>query len=261
MPDLANVIADAAAPAILSTAVVKSVNSDGTVDISMAGGAALSAQVLSSYSPSPGEPVVVARVGESLLVVLGSLRAANPSSVTFSSVTALKWNVLPALSSTANPLDIAAVSAGAWRSSDGWGGRTAPSQGAALSQDGYFYGAFFYGSGAFNDLLDKNITGLSLTLTRTSSGGSTGTVPVYAALHSSITRPSGAPGFVTSPILIGRLAPGGSGTFVLPSDWGNRLAQGTARGVGLLRLTTDDYANFASPASDPTSGKLTFSWT
>lgn len=243
--------------------IVSVIHSDGSVDLSLAGGSAVNVPVLASYTPQTGDPVLAIRVSDANLVVLGGIKTSNTTTAPFNTRTALKWNVYPAPVSgptIPNPLTINAVSSGSYRSSDKWGGRSYPVQGAYVATYGYYKGAFFYGSGAFDDLKGKTVTKITFTAGRKNEGGVISNVPVHVALHSHTSRPSGAPNYVTGAKNIGKLDRNQTDTFDLPDDWGQKLVDGKARGVGFLRLSTSDYSIYKGQPDGASQGRLVISW-
>lgn len=260
--NLADVLAGGDSQPVLTATVIK-LWPDGSVDLALLGGTASNVPVLASYTPQNGDPVLVLRVSDANLVVLGGIRTANTTTAPFNTRTSLKWNVYAAPVSgpvVPNPLTIDAVSSGSYRSADKWGGRNYPVQGAYVSTYGYYQGAFFYGSGAFSDLRGKTVTKITWTVGRKNDGGVISNVPVYAALHSHTSRPSGAPNYTTGAKNIGVLDRNQTDTFTLPDDWGQKLVDGKARGIGMLRLSTSNYSIYKGTSDGASQGRIQIYW-
>lgn len=259
--NLADVLS--ASPDSIISATVTAINADGTVTLAVLGGSAYSVPVLASYTPQTGDPVLAMRVTSANLVVLGGIRTANATTAPFNSRTAMKWNVYPTIVSgptAPNPFTVNAVSSGSYRSSDKWGGRNYPAQGAYLSQYGYYQGAFFYGSGAFADIRGKTVTKITWTVGRKNEAGVISNVPVYAALHSHVVRPGGAPNFTTGGRKIGVLDRNETDTFTLPDSWGQALVDGTAKGIGFLKLSTSNYSVYKGVPDGASQGRIVITW-
>ncbi len=251
------------------SAVVDAVNADGTVDLQYLGGTALSVPIISTYTPVAGDTVQIMRRGPASLIVLGALKAtATGGSGTVTSDLAMPWNVqaVPTVISgggSSGTLTIRPVSSGSHRSADGWGSplRDELRQGAYSSSTryGYYSGAWFYGTGAFADLKGRTVTRIQLTIRRATGSGVYAAEPIYVWTTKNAVRPSGAPYFVSK---VGeyRLAVGDTGTFTLP-DWvGQRLANGTALGLGIRYSGTSDYLAVVGRGAYVDSGRLLIDW-
>lgn len=240
------------------TAVVSSVQADGTVTVDLGGGRLVAGCLVAAWwTPSSGTPVQVARRGQDApWMVLGPTRTSNPTTVDIAVDLAFPFNVTPGTPTAANPLVMPAINAGSWRSGS-W--IDDPRQGAYTTAYGYYYGAYFYGA-ALDAVRGRSCTALTIRLSRFTSGGDGGPVPMWLALHAHPTRPGGQPYFVSEPLNVGGLAWGSVNDFPLPLAWGQALIEGRAHGIGHLYQGTANYAIMRSLAQDSTSGRLTLGW-
>ena len=237
---------------------IENINEDGTVDLTIAGGTVADVPVLGTYTPQSGEVVVALRQNAAALLVLGAVRRSNATTVNFETRFKTVWNVTASSTASSGTLTVDPVSASAYRSSDGWGGRAAAVQGAYVTRWGYYHGAYFYGAGAFNSVRGRRATSATIKLKRANTGGTISNVPVYIALHAHDTRPGGAPVYTTGAKRIGVLDRDESATFTLPTSWAQLLLDGRAKGVGVLRDTTADYSIYAAPSSS--NGRVVINW-
>lgn len=125
------------------------------------------------------------------------------------------------------------------------------------------YGLYFYGSGAFSSLTGHTVTGITMTVTRASSGGTSyGAMQLDLYLHGYATQPGSGPPTVTSgPLQSSGAAPslGATVTFSLPLSWGQALQAGTSAGVGIASPNASDYVILNGASSG--SGQLSITYT
>jgi len=254
--------------ALIVPARVDVVSTDGTVDLDMGGGAIVKAvRVLeSSWAPVGGATVEAIRRDSSSWLVLGPIRTSNPTPA-FRSELAFPWTVLPATAGgTANPLVVSAVSSRSWRPNDGW--LRADVYQGAYSGSAYWEGCAFHGAGAFSALTGRACQRFRVRLARTNDGGNIGNTRLWVAMHAHATQPTDRPLWVTSATATDtggatiQLARNTSGVFDLPPAWGQMLINGTAAGVGLLRLAAGNGEYSISPAvaTDPLMMQITLDW-
>jgi len=246
-----------------TTAKIHRVYADGTVDLNLGGGRIFGpVHVLDTYTPHTGALVAVMTYPNGQKLVLGTLRTANATTQRETVSLAFPFNVLPGASGVANPLVIPAVASGSWRSADGWaflGGTVA--QGAYSTAYGFYRGCWFYGDSAFAALAGRTVTEIRLTVARESAGGVSGAQEHTAALHAHGGQPDGEPTFVTDALDIGSLAWGAAAEFNLPAWWGQKLVEGSAHGVGLLRMASGNgNYSLCQPAGVSDSGQLRIWW-
>jgi hypothetical protein len=251
-------------PPAVSSATVTELAVDGTVTVDLGSGRVVaSALVLASYTPSVGDVVQVLRRDEQSWLVLGSTRTSNPTTVDVTASLAFPFNVVAASPGGSNPLVVAPNNIQSWRNNEGWSGAAESNhaaQGAYSTTWGYYRGCYFYGS-PFTALAGRTCTGLTIRLHRTGSGGISGAERIWLAPHTHASQPTSSPYFAASAIQVGTLAWNATGTFTLPTSWGQALIDGTYKGFGHLYLGTADYAIMAGLDTDTLSGQLSLSWT
>lgn len=167
--------------------------------------------------------------------------------------------VTGASSITATP-----VSSGTW-SPDWPAWRTDNSK---VSQGSYGsgeqYGLWFYGASAFAGLAGHTVTGVTMTVKRDSSGGTSwGPMQLHFYLHTNTTKPgSGPPTISLGPVDVAAASPslGQTVTFALPTAWGVLLQAGTYAGVGIASAATADAVTVLGPADSATSGQLVITY-
>jgi hypothetical protein len=245
------------------TATIYRLYTDGTVDLNLGGGRIFGpVKVMATYTPTTGAQVAVLTYPNGQKIVLGEFRTANATTQRETVGITFPFNVLPSAGGT-NPLVVAAASSGSYRNADGWAylsdGTVA--QGAYSTAYGYYKGCWFYGDTAFAALAGRTVTRIAMTVVRKSAGGISGAQVITAAIHAHGTRPSGEPTFLSGGVNIGSLAWGASAEFDLPVAWGQSLVNGTARGVGLLRLASGN-GNYSlqQPAGVSSCGQLRIWW-
>jgi hypothetical protein len=246
----------------LDLALVNALNSDGTLGVDFGGGK-ISDPVPaldSGWTPTIGMTVACARLGTSWLV-LGPTRSSNPSTVGVSASLAFPFVVLAAASGASSPVTVSASATGSWRPSGPGGWMSSDVyQGAYSTKYGFYRGCYFYGSTAFDAMAGTTCTGLTITLSRKSSGGVSGAEDVWLAPHGHASQPSTKPFFPVAARKYAGPAWGGTVTITLPTEWGQGLIDGTYAGIGHLYSGTGDYAIFNSVASDAASGRLAVSF-
>lgn len=250
---------------VIRPATIRTVNTDGTVDVDLGDGRMVAAaRVLSSYTPGSGRVVEVMARDTSSWLVLGEARTSNPTTVDAQVSMSFPFNVTPAApSGAANPLVTSAVDVQSWRNNEGWNGAAESNrvaQGAHSTAWGYYRGLYFYGANTFASLDGRTCTSLSIRIARLGRGGNGAAEPVWLAPHTHATQPSGAPYFAAPAINVGSLAWNLSATFTLPAAWGQGLIDGRYAGIGHLYLGTADYALFHGLDTNPQSGQLSMGW-
>lgn len=243
-----------------TTAKIYRLHTDGTLDLDFGGGRIVGPVVmLDTFTPTTGRLVSVMQYPNGQYIVLGVARTANASTQRETLALAFPFNVLPGTGAP-NPLTIPAASSGSYRSADGWAWLSdgTVAQGANSTAYGYYKGCWFYGDNAFAALAGRTVTHIAMTVARKNPGGGvSGAQVITAALHAHGTRPAGEPTFINAGFNIGSLAWGASAEFDLPVDWGQALVNGTAKGVGLLRLASGN-GNYSlqQPAGVSSCGHL-----
>ena len=239
---------------------ITSVHADGTVALDFGGGRIIpSAVVVSTYAPEEGAAVIALRLNETAWAVVGSVRTSSPATKTLIMTYPRPYDVLPA-SSAANPLQVAPSWTGSYRAADGWS-RTQPFQGAPSMTQGPWQGVYGYPPDTFTALRGKQCTQLRVRLHRDAAVGGSGLVPQWLALHADTGQAQGGPLWVSDAVNVGALSAASlTGTFLLPTEWGQALIDGRARGIGHLRFTTDDYSACVPLTVDALSGRLTVDW-
>jgi len=247
-----------------TTAKIYRVYADGTVDLNLGGGRIFGpVNVLSTYTPTTGALVSIMTYPNGQKIVLGTTRTANATTQRETVAVAFPYNVLPGTSSVANPLVVGAAASGSYRSADGWAWLSdgTVAQGANSTAYGFYKGCWFYGDSAFAALAGRTVTRVALTVARKSAGGVAGAQVHTAALHAHGGQPAGEPTFLVAAQDIGSLAWGAAAEFDLPVWWGQGLVDGTARGVGLLRLASGNgNYSLCQPAGVSSSGQLRIWW-
>lgn len=254
----------------VTSAVVATVNADGTVVVDVGGGRSFPATVLATtWTPTTGAPVEVVRRDHASFLVLGPVRTANPTTTGLTTSWSVPYNVFPAppggAGSTSGTLTVNMAGTGSWRDADGWS-QNAPYQGAYSPTRGYYRGCYFPGSTAFDALDGRTCTSLTIHLARHNGAGaggvgSGGLVPQLLALHAHPVQPGSPPTFTTAATTVGSLSDAApTGTFTLPLAWGQALIDGTAGGIGHLSLSSGYYSRCQSLAEDPLSGQLVLGW-
>ena len=248
-----------------TTAKIYRLYTDGTVDLDLGGGRIFGpVNVLSTYTPTTGALVSIMTYPNGQKIVLGLTRTANATTQRETVGLAFPYNVLPGTGGVANPYVVPAASSGSYRSADGWAflsdGTVA--QGAYSTAYGYYKGCWFHGDSAFAALAGRTVTRIALTVARKNPGGGVSGAQMHtAALHAHGTRPAGEPTFVTGGSDIGSLAWGAAAEFDLPVWWGQALVNGTAHGVGLLRLASGNgNYSLCQPAGVSSSGQIRIWW-
>lgn len=132
--------------------------------------------------------------------------------------------------------------------------------GAAVGFNTSSKGLWFYGTGIADVLPSATVTRLQITVHRDTRGGRADVVPLRFQLHGYATQPAGEPSFIDS-FDAGQLSWGATNTFDLPPAWGQALADGTARGIGIYSTNTGDYSIYLGPDRDTASGRLTITYT
>ncbi|MFK0173423.1 hypothetical protein ACIQU5_32035 [Streptomyces sp. NPDC090306] len=125
------------------------------------------------------------------------------------------------------------------------------------SSYGRMTGCAFYGSKP-HTLSGATITKATLKLKRLSAGDYAARRPTMR-LISQTSRPSGAPTLqdsTTGP----SLSLGGSTTWVVPTSWGQALADGSSGGLGLYVAADSPYICLAGRSSWSAAWTLTLSW-
>lgn len=255
-----------------TTATITGVNTTaGTVDLDLGGGQLMpGVRVLSAAfpsAPSIGQLVAVMRYPSGQRIVLGPV-AATLAAPSFRSELAIPWTVLPATAGgTANPLVVSAVSSRSWRPLDGWS-RPDIYQGAYSAGNTYWEGLAFHGAGAFSALTGRTCQRFRVRLARINEGGNSSWTRLWVAMHAHATQPTDRPLWVTSATStepdgsVIQLERNTSDVFDLPPAWGQMLINGTAAGVGLLRLAAGNGEYSISPAvaTDPAMMQITLDW-
>lgn len=264
MIDLSDLISEAlnSGADLPQSAVIDSVNADGTVDLQYLGGLALSVPVVGSYTPSSGDVVQVMRRGPSSLLVLGPVRVTNATSTKVRTDLTVVYNVGPvpsAESDTKGTYTIYASNSGAYRSADGWGSRNDVLQGAYTPRYGYYRGCWFYGATAFDKLKGRTVKRIRISLKRKIGSGVYAAEPISIWTHKNATKPKGAP-YLVSKIATVRLAVEDSGTFDLPVSAGQALANGSVKGFAIRDDSTGNYLALYGENAWKDSGKLTIDW-
>lgn len=248
--------------------VVVRVRTNGTVDVDLGGGQVVeSVPVMeSSWAPASGATVALLRHPSGRRVVLGPTRTANAATVSQASVLRFPFNVTASTTSVANPLVVAAVSSGSWRSSDGWAGGYMPTtdavaQGSYSSSSPYYRGCWFYGS-VWAGLAGRRCTSLTIRVPRLGAGGASAATQQVIGPHVHSTRPSGEPLFPWGAVNVGSLAWGQVGELALPTSWGDLLISGQAAGFGhlLMAYGSGNQSYAAGVGADPLSGRVTLGW-
>lgn len=249
------------------SAVVDAVNTDGTVDLLYLGGTALNVPVISTYNPVAGDTVQIIRRGPASLVVLGALRSTTVGAAgTVSSDFAFPYNVeaVPTAvsgSPSSGTFTIRPTTSGSYRTADGWGGRNELAQGAYFTSTryGYYQGAWFYGSGAFDGLRGRTVTRIRLTMRRKTGSGIFAAEPIYVFTTKNATKPSGPPYYLNE---VGsyKLAVGDTGTFDLPLWVGRSMSTGHVKGLGIRNNSTANYLKLFGESEYADSGMLQISW-
>jgi hypothetical protein len=270
---LADLLAGVANPGQLPTsAVVNSLNADGTVNLVYLGGLANNISVVSSYTPSSGDIVRVMRTGPATLLVLGTVRTANVTAGTVASDLVINYNVAPVPTTTGGGGTVTGQSGtttvrptvtGSYRKGDGWGSRDFLGQGYYPSSSwlGSYRGAAFYGTNAFTFLKGRTVTRIRIYLKRETGAGVFAGQRSYIYKHKNATRPSAAPYFLGTAIAKPSLAVGDSGVFDLPVSVGAELASGYTKGFGLVHDGTSEYLHLLGLGSYSDSFRLDISWT
>jgi hypothetical protein len=252
------------APDAVTSATLTEIATDGTVSVDLGSGRVVaSAMVLATYTPSVGDVVQVIRRDTSTWLVLGPTRTSSPATTNVTLSLSFPFNVTPASPGGANPLVVAANNVQSWRNNEGWSGAAESNragQGAYSTTWGYYRGCYFYGAGAFTGLAGRTCTGVTLRLHRTGSGGISGAERMWIAPHTHATQPASAPYFPVAAVNIGSLAWNATGTFSLPTSWGQKLIDGVYKGFGHLYLGTADYAICHGLDTDSLSGQVSLSW-
>jgi hypothetical protein len=166
----------------------------------------------------------------------------------------------------ASPTVIYANSSASYR--DGYGGMWRNDgdqvyQGEWTGNDNH-RGVFFYGTQIFDRLnlggVSRTPTKMTIYLQRTGSGGIYGGVPIDLYPTTNTTKPSGAPGIVTSQTAgnnIVSLKTNQGATVTIPSAWYAVYAvSGTYKGFGIYN-SGSDYAILYGRSSGSAHGKLT----
>lgn len=257
---------DTTAPVVAAT--IASVSSDGTVIVDFGGGRKSGAcRVLSAYTPTFGDVVEVMRRDAGSWLVLGSVRSSNTTTQNGALIVRTPYNVLPSVGGVSNPLTVSVSATGSWRQADGWGSSYMPTtdavaQGAYSPISTYYYGCYFYGSGAFASLAGRRCTSLTIRVHRLGSGGTSAATQQVIGPHVHPTQPGGAPSFPWGAQNVGSLAWNATSTLTLPSSWGDLLISGQAAGLGHLLLAwgngNQSYA--AGKAADSLTGQLSIGW-
>ena len=105
-------------------------------------------------------------------------------------------------------------------------------------------GCWFFGSDAFEDVLGKTITKVTIKITRQSGNGSSSAVGLVVRTHNHGTRPSGAPTLSSSSYGTLSLAWGESGTLTITNSTVLQgISKGTIKGFGIK--TTYDSSHYA----------------
>lgn len=237
---------------------IRQVYADGTVDLATGEGVAKGCLVAAWYAPRTGDVVRYARCDQATLMVLGTVRTWNETTVDVDKAVSLAWNVNPAPVSIPNPLVVNAVATKSFRGGD-WE-RDQVYQGAYTTRYGYWYGLYFYGAGAFDALRGRRITSASIRICRSNEGGVIADVPAIVAPHIHPTQPGSAPYFTMGGRTIGSSDRNTAVEMGLPLDMAQQLADGKAAGIGHNYSGTAEYSILDSLAMDPTSGRLTLGW-
>lgn len=263
--DLAQRLApqDADGPEFFAT--VTQIYANGLVDVDFGGGRkATSCLVRDTYIPATGQQVTVRRFNAALWIVEGGVRTSNPTTVTVGRQWTFPFNITQGAPGVSNPYVVNAAATHSWRNTEGWGvtiGDTV-GQGAFTAQYGYYQGCYFYGGSAFSALAGRRCTGITIKLVRTGSGGASGATPQYIGPHPHGSQPADQPLFAWGSRNVGSLSWSSSGTFTLPTEWGQALIDGTVKGFGHLLLASGNgnYSLNAGQSADSTTGQVSLSW-
>ena len=113
-------------------------------------------------------------------------------------------------------------------------------------------GWFFYGStGAAGTCLSATIR-----LARPRAVGTAGNVPMHLRLHTSAEPGSTPPTLTADAEITHSLAWGDNDTYDLPTAWGQKLLDGTARGLALIYSGSTDYAALSGPGEASLAGQI-----
>ena len=162
--------------------------------------------------------------------------------------------------STAAATASATARSGSWRTD----GTTPPryamqghwTSGSTADNTGYW----FYGRGLVVAGATANGVG-TIRLTRDSATGMSTAANIYLARHAAHTRPGSPPALIGSPVLIGTLRHGQTGTFPLPAGFAQDLLDGTAGGVAIVYAGTAHYAALTGPSVDPSAALISLPYT
>jgi hypothetical protein len=123
--------------------------------------------------------------------------------------------------------------------------------GSANSRGFFFYGAKCEKPG-------RSCDSIKVTLKRQSTGGASGKAGVYLWLHGYKSQSdAGTAGAVQEgPVKVGELAWGETKTFSLPVAWGNKLLDGTRRGIVAYVQDGNPYVWLAGRGGNTNQGKL-----
>jgi hypothetical protein len=260
-------------------AVVTDVNDDGSVNIDTVGddiGLMTGIPCLASYRQRKEDDVVLTAVLQSSLVVLGKIGPSDDDSdddpITIrwgdAAPTGSNWvksasgdifvqddvlYVQRYLPDTPPPAPrtqkggsktIAPKNMGAYRQGRREASEDSPIQGAWTSYPHPWTGLWVYGSDIKDACTGNSIDHMTVKMTRAKGqGGVYGGAQVRLYLYGNGTMPGGTPSLTNfwSP---GKLTPGGSKTFTLPSSWVTKLASGDARGIGCKAGVGSDYLTY-----------------
>lgn len=250
-----------------NTAVVDTLNADGTVDLRYLGGIARSVGVVATYAPVSGDVVQIIRRGPSSLIVIGPIRTVNTvanSAVATDLIIAYNVQPVPTSVTSSGTYTYTPSSSGSYRTADKWGSpvRDELRQGAYFSstQFGYYQGAWFYGTNAFTNLRGLTVTSATLTMRRKTGSGVFAAEPIYVYTTKNPTRPTGAP-FYVKYVGAYSLAVGDSAVFNIPTWVATGLASGAYHGLGIKYNGTADYLAVDGIGAYNLSGRLQVGWT
>lgn len=232
---------------------------DGRVDVDTGAGV-VPAAVLGPYVPRTGAVVELLRRDDSSYLVLGEVRQYNPTTVEVAGAFRAVYAITPA-PMVATTITVNASGTKSWREATGWS-QDPPYQATYTSANlGYWRGLYFYGS-SLAGYRGRRCTSLSIHLHRHNGAGAGGVgaggpVAQWIGPHVNWDA-SGAPYFPAGSINVGSLSDGAPiGDFVLPTEWGQGLLDGTYAGLGHLRLTIGrDYSRCKSLGEDGATGRL-----
>ena len=119
---------------------------------------------------------------------------------------------------------------------------------SAANSGWFFYGAFAAPGGT--------CLSASIRLARPRAVGTAGNVPMHLRLHTSAEPGSTPPALTADAEVTHSLAWGDNDAYPLPVEWGQKLLDGTARGVALAYSGTTHYAALSGPGETPLAGQI-----